>query len=193
MTEIKFDPKKLAKLNDPERLKFQDPNLFWPLLALKNPKLMVEVGCGTGFYSAELLKLAPNAKLIGLDISEELLSWARENRPEVSQGRLDLRLMPESQIPLESQIADLVVMVMLHHELHQPLAILAECKRILKPAGKLLILDWAPVDSPMGPPAHIRVSAQTMADQMAQAGFENVKTPKLYDWFGVAMGQSPSA
>lgn len=193
--DIKFDPKKLAKLNNPERLKAQDPDKYWTRLNLPKNPVIVDVGCGTGFFSVEFLKRAEgeNAKVYGLDIAPALLEWTKENRAEVAEGRLVLKEMPEAQIPLQENLADLVVMINLHHELHHPHQMLSECYRVLKPGGKLLIIDWKPVETPQGPPLKIRIQPGMVLEQMDETGFTQTRNEALFEQFFTVWGFKPEA
>ena len=51
MNAKKIDPKHLERLNDPRRLKIQDPHLIWETLGMENPRVLDEVGAGTGFFA----------------------------------------------------------------------------------------------------------------------------------------------
>lgn len=191
MEEIKFAPSKLEKLNNPERLKMQDPDLFWPVLGLKDPKVIVDIGTGTGFFAVELLKKAPTAKVYGLDIAPVMLEWIKANRPEFKTGHLVPLAMTEDAVPLQDGLADLVVMINLHHELHNPQGVLSECRRVLKSGGRLMVLDWKPTETPMGPPPSIRVQPRTVLDQVAAAGFLEGSEHFLYDYFFVITATCP--
>jgi len=191
MEDIKFDLRKLEKLNHPDRLKIQDPSLFWPVLGLQDPKVIVDLGCGTGFFSVEFLKKAPHAKVYGLDIAPVMLEWIRANRPEFKTGHLVPLAMTEDAVPLEDGVADLVAMINLHHELHNPLGILSECKRVLKPGGRLMVLDWKPTGDSMGPPLSIRVSPQTVLDQVEAAGLTQGTEHFLFEQFFLVTATCP--
>lgn len=49
-------------------------------------------------------------------------------------------------------------------------AMLKECMRMVKPGGKLLMVDWKAVDTALGPPMEQRVSAEEMKEVGAAAG-----------------------
>jgi len=193
MAEIKFNPKKLAKLNNPARLVSQNPDVFWPLLKLDDPQLIFDIGCGTGFFSVEFLKRAPNAKVIGLDIAEVMLQWIEENRPEFKQGKLVTLLMPEDKLPLDPATGDLATMINLHHELHNPAGLLGEIRIALKPGGTLMILDWKAKETASGPPIEIRISQETVFAQLTEAGFEELTGHEVFEDFFLITAKRPKA
>lgn len=108
------------------------------LLALLDPGLtIVDLGCGTG---ATLARLAPHAaSLIGIDNSQEMLAAAAGRL-----GPLDnVTLLPGdlSQLPLADASADVALMVLSLSYLPDPAAALAEARRVLRPGGRLLVVD----------------------------------------------------
>lgn len=170
----KFDPKKLAKLNDPRRLEYLNPEIIWMKVSIENPELLIEIGAGTGFFALLFSKMMNKGKVYACDISDELLAWMNDNLPAESKGVVIPVKMEESSVPLPGCTADLVYMINLHHELEEPLRILEESRRLLKEGGKLMIIDWKREETPEGPPLDIRVAEETIEEQILASGFANV-------------------
>ena len=172
--EKKFDPKKLAKLNDPRRLEYLNPELIWEKAAVENPKVLIDLGAGTGFFALHFGRKMKKGTVYACDISDEMLAWMNDNLPTESKGVVVPVKMEENSVPLSDEVADLVYMINLHHELEEPLRILEESRRLLKVGAKLLIIDWKKVETPEGPPLEIRVTEKTIEGQMIASGFANV-------------------
>ena len=170
----KFDPKKLAKLNDPKRLEYLNPDLIWEKAGLKNPSVLIDIGAGTGFFALLFSKKMKRGKLYACDISDEMLSWMKSNLPLESKGRVIPVKMEEGSVALPDDMADLVYMIDLHHELEQPQKVLREALRLLRRGGKLLIVDWKKEQTPEGPPLKIRVTEEAIQSQMLKAGFRDI-------------------
>ena len=100
--------------------------------------------------------------------------------------------MEESSVPLPDNMADLVYMINLHHELEEPLRILEESRRLLKEGGKLMIIDWKKEDTPEGPPIEIRVTEETIEDQMLASGFANVAKHEVLPYHNFLVCQKKS-
>ena len=174
MTDKKFNPKQLAKLNDPGRKEIHDPHKIWDTLGLNTPEVLVDIGAGTGFFAIPFADKIPEGIIYACDTSAVMLDWLKENLPAKYQGRIIPLKTEESTIGLEDGIADLVFMMLLHHELDNPAQMLLEVKRLLKSGGKIMIVDWAKKEMPFGPPMEIRVDAATIEEQLRQAGFSNI-------------------
>lgn len=174
MTEKKFNPDKLQKLNNPDRLIDLPPEFLFSKTGITRPQTILDIGAGTGFYSIQLVKYFKNCKVIACDIAQVMLDWINENVvndfPDIST-----LLMSENQIPVEDNVADMTIMLNLHHELDDPEKMLTECKRILKPGGKILISDWKKEEMPMGPPLDIRCNPEDIAEQLRVCGYNNIK------------------
>ncbi len=175
MSANKFNPAKLAKLNHPDRYSRENPDLIWKTLALADPRVVVDIGAGTGFFAIPFSRLMPTGTVYACDIADEMLLWMEENLPEELAERIVPVKMEERAVPLPAGIADLVLMVNLHHELEDASAILIEAFRLLKPGGKVAIVDWKDEPTESGPPLEIRVSEQSILDQFAATGFEQVR------------------
>jgi ubiquinone/menaquinone biosynthesis C-methylase UbiE len=174
MNEKKFDPEKLQKLNDPERLVDIPPDFIWEKLQMKKSGIFVEIGAGTAFFSAAFFERFKPSRLYACDISGVMINWIKEN---VSSKYPDIVPVKtgESSVPLDDESADLVFMINLHHELEDPSLMVHEAFRILKLNGKIFIVDWKKKEMPDGPPVKIRYLPETVREQMLNSGFKDVE------------------
>ena len=185
----KFDPKKLAKLNDPKRLEYLNHDLIWEKAGLKDPSVAIDIGAGTGFFALLFSKKMKRGKLYACDISDEMLSWMKSNLPLESKGRVIPVKMEEGSVALPDDMADLVYMIDLHHELEEPLRVIRESRRLLKKGGKLLIIDWKKEQTPEGPPLEIRVTEETIESQMLKAGFRDIMKHTVLPYHYLLVGE----
>ena len=170
----RFDPKKLNKLNNPARLIDMPPEYIWEKLNLKNPDKIIDIGAGTGFFSIQFLNLIKNGVVYAADISEVMIQWLEENITDQHNGIVPI-LIKDSTIPLDDSIADLVIMINLHHELDKPELNVTESFRLLKEGGKICIIDWKKEEMDFGPPLKIRSSTEDVSNQLRVSGFKNIQ------------------
>ncbi|MBR9826708.1 MAG: metalloregulator ArsR/SmtB family transcription factor [Alphaproteobacteria bacterium] len=104
--------------------------------------LMIDVGVGTG----RVLELfADRVKRgIGIDINHSMLNVARSNLQNAGHGHLSVRHADVIALPFEPNEADLMTVHQVLHYLDDPALAVMECARVLKPGGRLLIVDFAP-------------------------------------------------
>ncbi len=174
MTEKKFDPKKLQKLNNPERLVDIPPDYIWDKLKLEKPDVLVEIGAGTAFFSVAFLQKSPGAKIYACDVSDIMIDWMMDNIAPNNPDIIPVKTA-EYTVPLESGAADLLFMINLHHELDHPSLTVKEANRLLKPDGKIFVVDWKKEEMAEGPPAKIRCLPEQVKEQLLDCGFEHIE------------------
>ena len=110
-------------------------------LTLESADLKIlDVGCGTGTLLAELAKSGA-ANLSGVDLAEGILSDARKKFFELNI-EVDLRAADvEDRIPWEDNVFDIVTTTGALHHFYRPFDALDEIKRVLKPGGRLIVID----------------------------------------------------
>jgi len=135
---------------------------------------LVDLGTGTG----RVLELfGPVAKhLHGIDASREMLAIARANLEKNNLRNTQLRQSDIYALPLTDSMADMVTIHQVLHFLDEPQKALLEARRILKPDGKLLLVDFAPHDLEELREQHahrrLGISAEQMTAWLARAGLE---------------------
>jgi SAM-dependent methyltransferase len=101
--------------------------------------VVADLGCGTG---AVLAEIAPHvARVFGVDSSEEMLVAARNRLADVENATLYQGTL--EALPMADEVVDAAVMMLVLHHLSSPLAALQEARRVLRPGGRLLVIDMA--------------------------------------------------
>lgn len=187
----KFDPRSIDKLNDPARFEREDPEIIWRELALADPRVVVDIGAGTGFFAVPFGRKLASGRMYACDLQEEMLAWMREHLPADVRDRVILVRMEESRVPLDDGIADLVYMINVHHELEDVAAIMGESYRLLKRGGTVMVIDWRKGETPMGPPQEIRVSEDAIVADIAAAGFKDITRHPVLPYHSFVIGKKP--
>ncbi|MBO6902419.1 MAG: metalloregulator ArsR/SmtB family transcription factor [Rhizobiaceae bacterium] len=135
---------------------------------------MADLGTGTG----RLLELfAPLYRRgVGIDLSREMLSVARANLDSAGITNAQVRQGDLYAPPVERDSADLVTMHQVLHYLDDPALAVAEAAKLLRPAGRLLIVDFAPhgLEFLRDEHAHVKLgfSDRQIEDWLSEAGLE---------------------
>lgn len=136
--------------------------------------VLVDLGTGTGRVLELFGSLAKH--LHGIDASREMLAIARANLEKNNRRNAQLRQSDIYALPLADNMADIVTIHQVLHFLDEPQKALLEARRILKPDGKLLLVDFAPHDLEELREQHahrrLGISAEQMTAWLARAGLE---------------------
>jgi ArsR family transcriptional regulator len=116
------------------------------LRAIGDHKLgdLVDIGTGTGTMIHLFAGRADY--MIGIDRSPEMLRFGRAKLLQGGIANAELRQGDMNALDLPSNSADTVVLHQVLHYAHRPAAVIAEAARVLKPTGKLIIIDVASHD-----------------------------------------------
>ena len=150
---------------------------------------VLDVGCGDGFFTAQILKRFNLKNIYGLDISQKAVDFARFKHPEIKFQQSALNHIPE-----ETNSIDSITMIEVIEHLVDIEGTLKELFRVMKPGGILLIattdFNWLKqviiaifffekYFYPTNP--HIRFfKKSTLADILSKNGFSIIK----YAWNG---------
>jgi SAM-dependent methyltransferase len=105
---------------------------------------VIDVGCGPGFYAAELLdQVAPDGCVVGVDASPAMLAVAA--RRCEGRGRAEFREAQATSLPVESGSFDRALCVQVLEYVADVPAALAEIHRVLRPGGRAVVwdVDWS--------------------------------------------------
>jgi ubiquinone/menaquinone biosynthesis C-methylase UbiE len=109
-------------------------------ISFRPSETILDVGCGTGEFERLLLSEYPEQRIVGIDISENMLRLARKKcspYPNVAFLKADA-----STLPFPDHSFDLIISANSLHYFEQPGVSLAEMRRVLLPSGSVVILDW---------------------------------------------------
>jgi ubiquinone/menaquinone biosynthesis C-methylase UbiE len=169
------------------------PALIAAVLADRLPGTVLDLGCGTGTFTVQLAEADPTAQVLGIDGDEAVLALARQKSSRFGE-RVRFSKGLAGSLPIEDTSVDVVVASLLLHHLSPAakLDALSEARRVLVPAGRLLVADWGrPQDPWMGAAffmLRLLDGFQNTADHaagrlpslIAQAGFGNVRVAQQW-------------
>jgi ubiquinone/menaquinone biosynthesis C-methylase UbiE len=110
-------------------------------LGLSSGRLL-DIGTGSGRIPINIAKLCPNFEITAVDMSENMLAVAQKNSTANGTGnRIEFKVADAKQLPFKDNTFDLVISHVTLHHIPDPLSMLKEVKRVLKPGGGVLIRD----------------------------------------------------
>ena len=158
------------------------------------PRRVLELCAGTGYLSRLIATAHPNASLVALDLSADMLSVGRRRLGPLA-SRIRLVEGDVAALPFEDAEFDTVVVAFGLHELPSSVRISAigEAARVLEPGGQLAVVD---LDRPIGaagplldaylwamePPDAGDVNGNGIVDLLSTAGFDLIAHRPAEGW-----------
>ncbi|MBN2204889.1 MAG: methyltransferase domain-containing protein [Thermoleophilia bacterium] len=172
----KFDPTHAHKLENPERLVELPPADIVRLLALRGDETIVDYGAGTGLFTVPVAAALTDGRVLAVDEHPALLAYLEEK--VASAGLPEGRVVPvptaDNSVPLPDGGADRVLMINVLHHVHDDPAAMAEVQRLLGPGGRLVVIDFAEMDRPVGPPNDHILSLEQVRAAVADLGLREL-------------------
>lgn len=156
---------------------FSDPSINIAKFGLSEGMKVVDLGAGSGFYSLEASRrVGTSGRVYAVDVQKDLLDRLRSHANEAGIHNIEIIWGNAEKIggtKLREAIADRVIASNILFQVEKPEDFSLEIKRILKPGGKVMVVDWSEV-SPMGPSTVVSaIRARTIFEK---AGFKMGET-----------------
>ncbi len=105
---------------------------------------ILDICTGTATNVITVANHKRDAKIVGIDISKEMLSIASKKVKKTGLENIKLYQMDATNTEFKNNTFDVVLISLVLHEVPEELAekILLEAKRVLKPEGRLLVMEW---------------------------------------------------
>jgi ubiquinone/menaquinone biosynthesis C-methylase UbiE len=170
-----FDPAHAARLEDPSRLEALPQAAVIGMLRLDGAETVVDYGAGTGIYTVAVAAAVPRGRVFAVEALPRLAELFRQKITPDLAARICLVETNDNVVPLDDAEADRVVMVDVLHHLHDQPEALEEVVRVLRPGGLFVVVDWADMERPVGPPASHVLGMAAVRGIIAGMGLEVVE------------------
>lgn len=158
-----------AKLLDPD-------SILNNVLKVGFKSRVADLGCGTigNFSLASARLVGSDGEVYAVDILKDALSAVEERARALKYNCLrtvwsDVEILGATNVPTEM---DFVYLVAILFQNKQHLSILKEAARLLKTGGKLLVIEWIPQATPLGPAVEKRLSPEAIKSLTSEIGLK---------------------
>jgi ubiquinone/menaquinone biosynthesis C-methylase UbiE len=153
-------------------------------LDLQGDVVILDVACGVGNYAIEFARQVRESGTVhAIDLWEEGIAKLKLRAGSLELENIEAAVCDVSQsLPLGDDSVDICLMATVLHDLVEDgthAGALREIVRVLKPAGRLAVVEFKKMPGPPGPPEKVRLSPEELLRILEPLGFQRRTTDEL--------------
>jgi len=140
--------------------------------------VFIDIGCGGGFFSLLAAKMVGESGMVyAVDSDFDAIERLKAEAEREHCSNIRVKNAAAEETVFCTACADIVFYSMVLHDFRDPVQVLQNAKKMVKPTGVLVNLDWKKQQMQFGPPFKIRFSEQDAQGLLKMTGFKvmNVK------------------
>jgi ubiquinone/menaquinone biosynthesis C-methylase UbiE len=162
----------IASLDDPARDAYQKPDEVLKALALRPGETIADIGAGSGYFALRFARaVGPAGRVYAVDVSPDMVRHLnRRLRDEKVANVVTILSDPDDPLLPDASV-DRVVVVDTWHHVEERARYLGLLRRILRPGGQVVHIDFVKKELPVGPPVAMKIAREDLVREMEAAGF----------------------
>lgn len=198
-----FPAADLGLIEPPDRDQWQQPELIMDDLGIADGAAVADLGAGGGWFTVQLAhRVGPRGVVYAVDVQKEMIDLI--SRRAQRERLFNIRTVLGSAADPMPGGLDVALAVGAYHEMacaqkprcEEPVALLKNVARSLKPQGRLGVVDFFPGEGGPGPAPEERVDEGTVIKAAAAAGLQLLTrkpiTPFRFQYL-LVFGKAPAA
>ncbi len=166
----------IAFLEDPQRDEYQKPSEVVSALDLKEGEVIADVEAGSGYFSLRLASaVGRRGRVYAVDINPDMIRYLNRRIRDLNLSNVVTILADPDDPLLPYGSIDRFFLCDTWHHIENQAAYLSLMKRMLKPGGQVVMIDFQKRDLPVGPPVEMKIAREDLIRQMEASGFPLAK------------------
>jgi len=166
----------IAYLEDPQRDVYQKPHEVIMALGLREGETVADIGAGSGYFTFRLASpVGEKGRIYAVDTSPDMIMHMnRRIRDMKLRNIVTVLSAPDDPLLMDGSIDRFFICDTWHHIQNQA-QYLALMKKMLKPGGQVIMIDFQKRELPVGAPMEMKIAREDLVQQMESNGFKLVK------------------
>jgi ubiquinone/menaquinone biosynthesis C-methylase UbiE len=177
MQRLHSDPKSyIGALEDPKRDVYQKPQQVIAALGTKPGEVIADIGAGSGYFTFRLARyVGDQGKIYAVDVSPDMILHLNRRIRELKATNV-VSILADPDDPLLPDLSiDRFFFSDSWHHIEAQASYLSLMKRMLKPGGEIIMIDFHKKDLPVGPPLQMKIAREDVINQMETHGYRLAK------------------
>jgi ubiquinone/menaquinone biosynthesis C-methylase UbiE len=177
MHRLHRDPKAyIGALEDPKRDSYQKPHEVLTALNIKPGEAIADIGAGSGYFTFRLAhQVGDKGKVYAVDVSPDMILHINRRIRELRAANVvSILADPDDPLLPERSVNRFFICDVWHH-VENRTKYLSVLKKMLKPGGEVVIIDFHKKELPVGPPLQIKIAREDVIKQLESSGFRLAK------------------
>jgi ubiquinone/menaquinone biosynthesis C-methylase UbiE len=143
-----------------------------------------DIGCGIGYFTLPAATIIQPANVIyAIDPSAEMITEAKKRAEEAEIQHIQFICSEPLDFKIPNASVDFALLANVFHEISEKEPFLRQISAILRPGGKLALIEWNSRIREMGPPADHRISEEETDRWLLEGGFGEYKKMNIGEMF----------
>jgi arsenite methyltransferase len=177
MHRLHADPKSYIRaLEDPKRDAYQKPHEVIMALGLRPGEIIADIGAGSGYFTFRLAHhVGDKGRVYAVDVSPDMILHINRRIRELKVSNVVSVLAEPDDPLLADKSIDRFFFCDSWHHIENQTQYLSLIKRMLKPKGQVVMIDFHKKDLPVGPPLQMKIAREDVIKQLESNGFDLAK------------------
>jgi ubiquinone/menaquinone biosynthesis C-methylase UbiE len=171
------------RLETPERVHELNPAATLAKIGFTAGQVLCDIGAGSGLFTLPAAHITQQT-VYALDVNPAMIAAVQAKAKAADLANIDLRKVEGQHLPVPDDSVDLALVATVLHEIPQKGPFIREIQRLLKPDGRLAVIEFHGKATPMGPPSSERLGQDVVIALMEAHDFSVIDQfdlgPNLY-------------
>jgi arsenite methyltransferase len=166
----------IALLEDPQRDAYQKPHEVIMALNLREGEIVADIGAGSGYFALRLAHhVGDKGRVYAVDINPDMIIYMNHHIRDMQLKNIETILaVPDDPLLMDASIDRFFICDTWHH-IENKTKYLALMKKMLRPGGQVIMIEFHKRELPVGPPVGMKIAREDLLRQMETNGFKLVK------------------